>query len=95
MSDLCVSTTDLAGTGAALHLLAGELRGAERIVEDNRRAVGHDVLARRLDEFQGNWDDRRNDMLESIDALAGTARAAAEAFEDIEQNLVAALEGRC
>lgn len=92
--DLRVRTRDLAATGDALRLLAGELSGAERLVDDHRRAVGHDLLVRRLEEFQGNWDDRRQDLVASIEGLGDAARAAADGFEEIERGLVAALEGR-
>ena len=88
---LRVDTGTLLSTGAALRLLAGELRDAERVVEDHARAVGHRELARRLDEMQGSWDDKRNDLRDDIETLAEVATKAGEAFEDIEQHLVQAL----
>ena len=91
---LKVNTTELRETGAALLLISGELRDAERIVEDYSRAMGHPGLARRLDEMQGSWDDRRNDLMKEIEGLADVAIKAGEGYEDIEDNLVAALEGR-
>lgn len=91
MSDLKLSSTDLIGTGRALRLLAGELRDAERIVEDHQRAIGHRELARQLDEMQGSWDDRRNDLRDAIEGLAETAQQAGEVFEQIERDLVQAL----
>lgn len=96
MSDEClrVCTSELAETGSALRLLAGELSGAERIVDDHRAAVGHELLVRRLEQFQGNWDDRRQDLVASIEGLGDAARAAADGFEEIEAGLVASLEGR-
>ena len=30
--------------------------------------VGHDLLAKRLDSFAGNWDKRRKEMIESVEA---------------------------
>jgi hypothetical protein len=93
MSDLRLSTTELIETGAALRLLAGELRDAETIVKDNMSAVGHRGLADRLDEMQGSWDDRRNDLRDAIEGLGDVVKDAGQAFQDIEQHLVAALEG--
>lgn len=93
MSDLKVDSHDLEETGTALRLLAGELRDAERIVEDYSRDIGHQELTHQLDEMQGTWDDRRNDLLQSIGSLADAATQAGQAFEDIEQHLVAALAG--
>ncbi len=94
MSDLEVDTDELIATGHALRMVAGEFRGAERVVDDHRHAVGHRLLAQRLDESQGSWDDRRNDLLDDIDALAEVAAQLGEVFEEIEASLVAALHGR-
>ena len=93
MSDLEVSSQELIETGTALRLLSGELRDAETIVQDYRSSIGHRGLAERLDEMQGSWDDRRNELVEGIDGIAEVAQEAGKAFEDIEQHLVAALVG--
>ena len=93
MADLRLDTDELVETGAALRLLAGELRDAENIVEEYADAVGHRRLADTLDEMQGSWDDRRNELVEGIDGIAEVAQEAGKAFEDIEQHLVAALVG--
>jgi len=93
MADLRLDTDELVETGAALRLLAGELRDAENIVEEYADAVGHRRLAGALDEMQGSWDDRRNDLRDAIDGLGELVEDAGEAFADIERHLVAALEG--
>jgi len=93
MSDLVVDTPSLRETGAALRYLAGELRDAEKIVEDHQRSIGHRRLASQLDEMQGSWDDRRNDLRDAIENLAEVNVAAAQGFEDIETELVAAMVG--
>jgi hypothetical protein len=93
VSDLKVNSADLVATGDALRYLAGELRDAEHIVQDNRGAIGHDQLAHQLDDMQGKWDDRRNQLVEKIKSVADVAKKAGETFEDIEEHLVAALEG--
>jgi hypothetical protein len=93
MPDLKLDTTELRETGAALRLLAGELRDAETIVEDYADAVGHRRLADTLDEMQGSWDDRRNDLRDGIDGLGEIAEEAGKVFEDIEEHLVAGMRG--
>lgn len=91
--DLIVQTHWLRATGSALRYLAGELRDAEKIVEDYQRSIGHRRLASQLDEMQGSWDDRRNDLRDAIENLAEVHVAAADGFEDIETQLVAAMVG--
>ena len=94
MGDLEVNTTDLVATGTALRYLAGELKKAEDIVKDNLDALGHPGLAEQLDEMQGTWDDKRNALVKDIESVAKVAKEAGKAFEEIESELVAALEGR-
>ena len=94
MADLEVDSDDLARTGEALRFLAGELKRAEHIVHDHLDDIGHRGLAEQLDEMQGTWDDRRNALVEDITRLAGFAKKAGTMFEQIEEHLVAALEGR-
>jgi hypothetical protein len=94
VGDLEVNTTDLVATGTALRYLADELKKAENIVKDNLAAIGHPELAEQLDEMQGTWDDRRNALVKDIKTVAKVAKKAGEAFEEIENELVAALEGR-
>lgn len=93
MSDLRVDTSDLREAGAGLRLVATEFDNAERITDDYAALVGHPVLAQRLHEFSGNWDDRRGEMLESIRGLAQVAAEAGETYEEIERELVRALTG--
>ncbi|MCA0144607.1 hypothetical protein [Blastococcus sp. LR1] len=93
MPDLKLNTTELRETGAALRLLSVELSEAENIVEAYADDVGHPRLAHTLDEMQGSWDDRRNDLRDGIDGLGEVVEEAGKAFEEIERHLVAALEG--
>ena len=94
MPDLEVDSVELIRTGTALRFVAGELKKAEDIVQDNLAALGHSSLAEQLDRMQGTWDDKRNALVEGIHDVARLAKKAGEVFEDIEQHLVAALEGR-
>ena len=93
MAELQVNTADLVATGTALRYLSGELRDAEHIVQDSLPAIGHQQLAHQLDEMQGKWDDRRNALVSKIHGLAAAAQKAGETFDDIEEQLVVALEG--
>jgi len=94
VADLQVNSDDLVKTGEALRYLAGELKNAENIAQDHLGAMGHAQLAKQLDEMQGTWDDRRNRLVEDIKTVAGIAKKAGKTFDDIEEHLVAALEGR-
>lgn len=94
MSDLKVDSSELVATGNSLRYLAGELRDAGQTVQDSLAAIGHAELAHQLDDMQGTWDDRRNALVSKIESVADVAKQAGETFQDIEDNLVAALEGK-
>lgn len=93
MSDLKVPIDDLRAAGSSLHLLGTELEAAGNASRSEFRAiVGHETLAKRLDSFAGNWDKRRNEMIESIGSLGEVATAAADTFEELETEFVKALQ---
>ncbi|MFD1825191.1 MULTISPECIES: hypothetical protein [Mumia] len=60
----------------------------------DRETIAHNSLRDRLEEFADNWDDKREDMMEAIKGLGEAAEAAAEAFENLEDEFVKALEGK-
>ncbi|MGH9247018.1 MAG: hypothetical protein ACRD29_22405 [Acidimicrobiales bacterium] len=72
--------------------LTCEFDGLEDVVEGYQAAVGHDRLADRLDSFASNWSDERRKMKESMEAVAGYADAAADAYRDTEGQLCDAFE---
>lgn len=93
MTDLQVPIDDLREAGASLHVVGSELAAAGAASrEDFREIVGHDTLARRLDSFAGNWDKRRNEMIDSVEQLGEIATVAAETFEELETEFVKALQ---
>lgn len=68
---------------------------AEKLSKGWGDVVGHRGLADTLDDFSGNWDDTRDNMLDGIKAMSEAAGAIAETFEDLEDQLTAAMtEGR-
>jgi hypothetical protein len=94
MGDLELDTTVLEECGRSLRLVQQELQHADSIADNYAETVGHPKLADRLHDFAGNWDDTRKEMLGSIEGLGDAAKAIGDAFVDIEEHLVAALEGK-
>jgi hypothetical protein len=48
-------------------------------------------LARAVEDFAGKWDDNRRNLLEEVSALREQAAAVAQAFDDVDSQLVDAL----
>jgi len=94
MADLELDTTALREAGNSLRLVQQELDHAQTIADNYAATIGHPDLADRLRDFAGNWDDTRDELLESIKSLGDSARGIADSFEQIETELVRALEGK-
>jgi hypothetical protein len=92
MGDLEVPTDDLNSAASNLRYVATQLEAAgDASRQGFREIVGHDLLAKRLDSFAGNWDKRRKEMIESVEALGEVASAAAETFTELETEFVKVL----
>ncbi|MET0930912.1 MAG: hypothetical protein ABWX74_15435 [Aeromicrobium sp.] len=76
---------------SALKTVHTNFSDAEKLSEAWGDVVGHRGLADTLDDFSGNWDDTRDNMLEGITAMADAAGAMAETFEDLDNQLAEAL----
>lgn len=93
MGDLVLDTEQLQQLGADLRLVGEEFKHANNRSDDVADDVGHEGLGDAIREFAHNWDDKREKMLEDISKLSEAAIATGEAFEELETELVATLEG--
>jgi hypothetical protein len=94
MADLQVDTATLRAAGSSLRSVHQEFGSAAEAARPDRDVVAHPALRRRLEEFADTWDDRRDEMTRSIEVLSKAAEVAAEAYDNVESELVAALEGK-
>jgi hypothetical protein len=83
----------LAEHGEALDALRAEFEHAEDAMAGLRSAVGHDQLAAKLEDFAGNWSDKRGEITESLRVLADFATGAAAIYADTELQLASAIAG--
>jgi hypothetical protein len=90
--DLQVPGDVLEETGAALGRLASEFEHAEDNAEALVDAVGEPRLAGAVEDFAGNWDSARGEIVSAIGKLDEVAKACAETFDKIERHFVRALE---
>ncbi|MGY1723576.1 hypothetical protein [Blastococcus sp. SYSU DS0533] len=94
MSDgLEVETAVLRDAGRALLVVHGELDGARDTADVDGGVIAHDRLRERLRQFGSGWDRRRTEMAGLIAGLGRAAQDAADVYERIETELVAALAG--
>jgi hypothetical protein len=93
VSDLSLSVAEVRELGERLRFVAAEFESAEDIAADYAEQVCHDDLAHELEQFAENWRVHRSRLMEDLHTLARHARAAADAYDGVEQALVDALEG--
>ncbi len=71
----------------ALKTVHTNFTDAEKLTKEWSGVVGHSGLADQLDEFSGNWDDTRDNMLEGIKAMSEAAGGIAKVFADLDKEL--------
>lgn len=93
MDTLRVDTALLCVAGTQLRTVATEFHQANANSDDAAEAVGHHGLADAVRCFAHNWDDRRAKIVEKIGTLAKAATGVGEAFEKLDNEFAAALQG--
>ncbi|MBD7957352.1 hypothetical protein H9651_06850 [Microbacterium sp. Sa4CUA7] len=74
-----------------LATIVRRLESAQADAERLAAAIPVRELADAADDFAGKWDDTRRELIEEVSALKEQARAVADAFTDIDSQLVDAL----
>lgn len=64
-----------------------------KLNEQYDQDIGHDNLADAIGDFADNWDKSREKLMGDVDRLAQIAKAAAEAYDEIDKQLADALRG--
>ena len=94
MADLRIDTETLRAAGRSLRTVYQEFDKADDNARPGRSVIAHGHLRDRLEEFADSWDDRRKEMTANIEGLGEFAKGAGDAFEELEDEFVAALEGK-
>jgi hypothetical protein len=89
-----VETAVLREAGRSLRAVHEAFTGARDTADVGSDVIAHARLRDRLHDFGANWDRRRTEMATMIEGLGTAAEGAATAYERIESELVAALQGQ-
>ena len=93
MTDLKVNYASLDDSERSLQQIATELEGA-----DARRAANADIwgssdIAEAMDEFVGNWDRHRKQLVESLRSVGEMCASSRGCFTGADQQLSSKLAG--
>ncbi|MGW2287659.1 hypothetical protein [Streptomyces phaeochromogenes] len=81
------------GMGTGLGNVKKAFEGLEKLTQKYGDDFGQADLAEKFEDFAGNWEIKREELTAEIDTLAKIAKAAAEAYEDIDHQLAEAIRG--
>lgn len=81
------------GMGRGLSSIKKAFDGLEDLGGKYGDDFGNEDLADKFEDFAGNWKLSRKRLTDEVDALAQIAKAAAEAYEDIDHQLAEAIRG--
>lgn len=90
-SHLRIDTAEVQRTSTNLQRIVRTLEDAADDASRLAAAIPVPELASAVDDFAGQWDDRRRSLVEQVTALTEQARAVADAFDDVDAQLVDAL----
>ncbi|OON78390.1 hypothetical protein [Streptomyces tsukubensis] len=79
------------GMGTGLGKVKKAFDGLDKLSDAYEEDFGHGGLADKFSDFASNWEISRGKLTEEVDALAQIAKAAAEAYEDIDHQLAEAI----
>lgn len=96
-ADLAYATEDLQLLGGDLKTLSDDVKGDGALGDVGVDQVAHQTVANALDDFAGDWDDRRKKLGDSLGAISELASKAAEELTKVDNELAKeireALEG--
>lgn len=91
MSDLILDIDELKDLYLDLSNVRVSFGSIDEVSKSVADAVGHGGLEKKVRDFATKWDDRRDKIVSSLDALAESARSVATTFRDVDQGMGDAL----
>ncbi|MFD4522693.1 hypothetical protein ACFWP7_01880 [Streptomyces sp. NPDC058470] len=81
------------GMGTGLSNVKKAFDGLEKLGDKYEDDFGNGDLSDKFGDFVSNWEISREKLTGEVDTLAQIAKAAAEAYEDIDHQLAEAVRG--
>ena len=74
-----------------MHRVTRTLENAAADASSLASVIPVSELSRAVEDFAGGWDDNRRNLIKEVSALREQAAAVAQAFDDVDSQLVDAL----
>ncbi|CAN5485806.1 hypothetical protein BH10ACT4_BH10ACT4_14580 [soil metagenome] len=92
MTDLLLDLGLLRQLSDDLAAISREFTNADKFSKDVADATGHDSLRKHVEDFADKWNDKREKMVEEIDALQSMVTAVSDGFTKVDDGFAKALE---
>ncbi|MFF1698282.1 hypothetical protein ACFVXC_32455 [Streptomyces sp. NPDC058257] len=79
--------------GTGLNHVKKAFEGLNKLSGKYGDDFGDGDLADKFEDFAKNWEIKRKELTQEVDALAKIAKAAGKAYEDIDHQLAQAIRG--
>jgi len=86
-SDLALPLSELEDYGKRLRSLKSRLNHTRKLFESYKDDIGDGSVNDALDDFESNWEDGREDISQSFDALADMSDAVVREFKKLDVDL--------
>ena len=77
----------LSDMAAKLRALRDEFNGMGNTIHGFEEAVGHHRVSGKLEDFAGNWSEKREKLVKLIDDIANYADSAAQTYCQLETQM--------
>ncbi|HEY8914130.1 hypothetical protein [Lacisediminihabitans sp.] len=92
MADLLLDLGLLQQLADDLAAISREFTNADKFSKDVADATGHDDLRHHVEDFADKWNDKREKMVEEVDALQSMVKAVSDGFTKVDDGFAKALE---
>jgi uncharacterized protein YukE len=86
-ADLAYATSELTSLGGELKSLSDQIKGDGDLGDVGVDRVAHQKVADALDDFAGDWDDKRETLGNSLESISKQATQAADEFTKADEEL--------
>ncbi|MET0902341.1 MAG: hypothetical protein ABWZ52_03800 [Acidimicrobiales bacterium] len=90
-----VDYVTLASLAQQLANLRGEFEEGDDALQPLMGTLSNDHLRDKVHDFAENWSDKREGIVERLNQVAGFARAAADAYREIDAAYAAGFDDAC
>ena len=85
--DLALPLSEMEDYGSRLRDIKRRMNHTKKLFESYRDDVGDGGVYDKLEEFESNWEDGREDINQQLDALADMSDAVVREFKKLDDDL--------